>query len=172
MAEEPRPRYEYVSRPGARPEPKREKGPAVWAFVLAAIVGVGFYWSSVRSHHARPPIPEARPAARVSPLGKCRPYAQFAAALKSGADSDERLIADAACLCSLAGGFTVAKLDGGIQPYLALAACPSGTVPRPFEPDAKVWMGQWIEDPGHSACACYAGIRSDRVFDLAHPGPR
>jgi hypothetical protein len=190
MAEAPRPEPQdaYVARPAG--PPKRNGGPPVAAAVIAFAVlfGIGLYTAA---GHAPPagghsgaapdapppaataaapaPVPALAPAASAPPasrLAQCRPYAQFAAALKSGSESDAELVDDAACLCSLAGGFVARNLDGGIQPYVFIPSCPAGSVERPLEPDAKVWMGSWIDEPGHHACACYRDIHAVQAVSV------
>lgn len=120
----------------------------------------------------RTPAPvEQAPAPQPAPLApdpkarlkSCRPYAGFVADQQNPAVSDAVLADEAECLCSLAGGFTVRNPGGGLQVYKRVSACPSGSHPLPLEPDAKVWMGQWIDEPGHGACACSESVRAMKV---------
>lgn len=165
-APRPEPQNEYVPRPsspGERPRRPRGMGGAMAAVVVAlTVAAVLIVGVSRRSAPTRAPEPRPTPTA-AEKLKQCRPYAQFAAALNSGAESDAELVADAKCLCSLAGSFLVHNVGAGLQPFVNVAACPSGSVPRPFEPDAKVWLGTWIDEPGHNACACYSGIHDTEM---------
>jgi hypothetical protein len=96
-------------------------------------------------------------------LKSCKPYAGFVADQQNPAVSEEALADEAACLCSLAGGFTVRTAGNGLQVYKRVSACPTGSRPIPLEPDAKVWMGSWIDEPGHGACVCSQSVRAIKV---------
>ncbi len=96
-------------------------------------------------------------------LKSCRPYAGFVADQQNPAVSEAALADEAACLCSLAGGFTVRTPGNGLQQYKRVSSCPTGSSPVPLEPDAKIWMGQWIDEPGHGACVCSLSVRALKV---------
>jgi hypothetical protein len=121
------------------------------------------------------PAPAAAPAPRIeapkpaiamvetdpkAKLKSCRPYAGFVADQQNPAVGEDALADEARCLCSLAGGFTVRTRGNGLQVYKRVSSCPSGSKPVPLEPDAKVWMGSWIDEPGHGACVCSESARA------------
>ena len=115
------------------------------------------------------PAPAADSTDPKSRLKRCRPYSGFVADQQSPAVSNETLVEEAACLCSLARGFMVHTPTKGIQQYRIFTACPAGSNPVPLEPDAKVWLGQWIDEPGHNACLCSTDPRT--IKSLAYHAP-
>lgn len=159
----------YREPPRTRQEQVRRKDPAPWALpvatAMAFVVGAGAMALHLRMKSAKPEpetAAEAAPAPAPAPAAnKCRSYAQWVAALET--DPEDRLIADAKCLCSLAKGYMVMNPKSGIQPYKIFDRCPAGGTPRPLEPDAKLWKGSWIDEPGHTSCVCVTDIRKGTV---------
>ncbi|MDE2509697.1 MAG: hypothetical protein KGL74_01125, partial [Elusimicrobia bacterium] len=78
--------------------------------------------------------PAAPETASAAAFKRCAPYSDFSAALAAGTKSDDQLVKDAACLCSLASGFLVKFPGDSIQPYGAIKSCPAGSIARPLSP--------------------------------------
>lgn len=178
---------EPYSRPATR-KAEKKASPARLIAGAAAVAGV-LLFAGLRMHVGAPaatpippieaaqpapapapaPPPASQPAADApsapSPLKQCRTYADYVADQKSPAVSDAQLVEEAACLCSLAGAYLV---QGGsaMQPYRLFTSCPSGSTPAPFAPEVKVWLGRWIDEPGHHACGCTPTPREMKVLPL------
>ena len=171
----------HTNQPRRRP-PLRSGGGAGPAIVvgMVTLAITLFALSGPRREASAPasepdPAPVARPAAEpvvqqapapmtaMERFRSCRPYDQYLADTRSGAVSEARLREEAACLCALAGGFTV-RVDGnGLRQFREVAACPAGSAPMPLAPDAKQWKGEWIDEPGHGACVCSSHARELRA---------
>lgn len=170
------------SRPPARKKEEKAAIPAAALIAGAAVIASVLAFAVLRSQGRAPeavavspaeaaaPAPAPRPASVADPrtgLKRCRPYADYVANQKNPAISEAQLIEEAACLCSLAGGYMVGMdTPGTIQQYRKYSACPSRSTPVPLEPAAKVWFGQWIDEPGHWACACSTTPREIKMISL------
>ena len=116
------------------------------------------------------PVPAPSPAAAapspapaLTPMEKfrrCKPYDQYLLDAKTPSFPESTVREEAACLCGLAGGYTVRVAGNGIRQFTAIAACPAGSSQMPLGPDAKQWKGEWIDEPGHKACVCSTSIRT------------
>jgi hypothetical protein len=106
-----------------------------------------------------PPPPAPAPVDAMTRFKSCKPYAAYELDTHSASVDAQQLLDEASCLCALAGAYTVRLPPGGIQQFKGVAACPAGSAPMPLAPDAKQWKGEWIDEPGHSACVCSTDVR-------------
>lgn len=162
MSEPKHDRPEPYSRPPHRKPDAMPHRETLIAVALGGVLIAGWLLVSPGTPPAAPAPAEAPAAAPLDAAARfraCRPYEQYAADLRSPSVSDAELIETAACLCSLARGFNVLVKNGGLTVYAPQTACPAGSTPMPLEPDAKQWKGDWIDEPGHTACFCTTNPR-------------
>lgn len=153
----------YSRPPHRKADPKPGRGTLIGVALGAGLIA-GWLIVSPGSPPEAPapgeaPAPPAAPLDAAARFRACRPYEQYAADIRSPSVSDAQLIEEAACLCSLAKGFNVLVKNGGLTVYAPQSACPAGSTPMPLEPDAKQWKGDWIDEPGHTACFCTTNPR-------------
>lgn len=177
------PQRERPEPSGERPQRKIERASsretALTAAALACVLLVGALTISGRRAAVVPvappapaaaplqaPLPAPLPSAPLDPVKRvqsCPTYEQYILHTRSPAVSETQLIAEAACLCSLASGYNARVPPGGIRQYIPIPSCPAGSNPMPMDRDTKKWKGEWIDEPGHTACSC---SKSSRVFDV------